>query len=454
MKLAFIYGILLLLSPGINAQTNAFKLLIKDASKEKILIAATASKYNSDLASLKGNNKKYIAEIYKERYEAIKEKFDENEIVTDAEASDYLNQLVQEVLKNNSFFNPSDLRIVFSKAWWPNASSMGEGTILFNIGLFRRLQNESQAVFVLCHELSHYYLNHGNNAIQRYVNTVYSDEFQKQLKSIQKSNYRKNQQVESLAKGLTFKNRRHGREFEHAADSMAVELMKNTGYDINEALSCLALLDSVDKDKYADSLQLSKRFDFVSFPFKKKWLYSDAITFAITKEEKQKAEDDSLKTHPDCSVRINKLSEAVKKNNKAGSKKFIISEERFKQLKLQFDFEILNYCFESNRVSRCLYYTLEMLSHFPENQYLHTLIGKCLNSFYSYQKKHELGKIVDLPGAAYTEVYNSLLQLIQNLRLHEIAALAYYYLEQFKWASINNTEFASVFKTSTENFNN
>jgi predicted SprT family Zn-dependent metalloprotease len=89
---------------------------------------------------------------------------------------------------------------------------MGEGTIFFNIGLFHRLQNESQAAFILCHELAHYYLNHSNDNIHQYVNTIYSDDFQQKLKSIQKLSYEKNKQLDALAKNLLFRNRRHGRD--------------------------------------------------------------------------------------------------------------------------------------------------------------------------------------------------------------------------------------------------
>ncbi|MGN6401246.1 MAG: M48 family metalloprotease [Flavisolibacter sp.] len=423
-------------------------------AKEKSLCDEITLRYKQDIAGLNGANKKYISEIYKERYEQVKEKFANNEIITDEKATNYLNQLVQEILKTNPLLHSSDLRIVFSKAWWPNASSMGEGTILLNIGLFNRLQNESQAIFILCHELSHYYLNHGNNLIQRYVNTIHSKEFQKQLKSIQKSTYRQNQQAESLAKEITFTSRRHGREFEHAADSMAVELMKNTSYDLTEALNTLALLDSVDKDKYNTPLQLASHFNFTSYPFKESWLRSDGLMFSIVTDAKTKAEDDSLKTHPDCKIRIEKLVESVQKFNKPNSKKFIISEEAFTKLKQQFDFEILAYCFEANNVSKCLYYALEMASFFPDNLYLNTLIGKCLNTLYSYQKNHELAKIVDMPGPSQPAEYNTLLKMIQNLRLHDIAALSYYYLLQFQAGSNQDSDFISVLNTSKRNFNN
>lgn len=453
MRCAILWVLFLLPCSLLKAQTAPAGFLSKNASKEKNLLEGLTARYNKDVSGLSGSNKKQVSEIYKERFELIKEKFAGNEIISDEKASGYLMQLAQEVLKANSFLNANELRILFSKAWWPNASSMGEGTILFNIGLFNRLQNESQAVFVLCHELSHYYLNHGNNAIQRYVTTINSDEFQKQLQSIKKSDYKQNQQVEALAKKITFNTRRHSREFEHAADSMAIELMKNTNYDLTEALQALALLDSVDKDKYHTPLNLSERFNFAAYPFKKSWLQSSALMFGVTKEEVKPAEDDSLKTHPDCPVRIQKLQDAVQKFSKKETKKFIISKDYFEELKTRFDFEILNYCFETKKVSTCLYYALQMTAAFPRNVYLHTLIGKCFNTLYTYQKNHELGKVTDLPGAVHSSEYNLLLRLIQNLRLQEMAAICYHYLLQFQ-PVFTDEEFTAVWSTSKQNFTN
>jgi Zn-dependent protease with chaperone function len=452
MKTAILLGLALL--PFVSfSQTNEtfFK---KDEVKIKSLSEGITNRYTKDVSSLEGKNKKYIAAIYKERVDLIKEKLDQGEALTDEQATNYLNALVAEVAKVNPIINPTELRVLFSREWWPNACSMGEGTIFFNIALFNRLQNESQAVFILCHELSHYYLNHGNNAIQKYITTLYSDEFQKQLKEIQKSEYRKNQQLENLAKGIAFRSHRHSREFENAADSMAIELMKKTNYDLSEALNVLALLDSVDKDKYNYPLNLSKRFDFATYPFKKTWLQTSTLSFAVVKDEKAKAEEDSLKTHPDCKMRILKLNDLVQKYNKPSNKKFIVSKERFEQLKNEFDFEIINFCLEKKDISRSLYYSLEMVNAMPENVYLHTVIGKCLNAIYSSQKKHELGKIVDLPKSVLPEEYNNLLHLIQNLRLNEIAAISYYYMQQFSGKYDNDSEFAATLKTSIENFKN
>src|SRR5690606_19405430 len=106
--------------------------------------------------------------------------------------------------------------------------SMGDGSIAINAGLFVYLDNEAELIFILCHEIAHYYLDHTNSSIKKYVETVNSDEVQKELKRLSKTQYRVNQQLEELTKAFTFNSRRHSRERETEADRMAFQFMKNT----------------------------------------------------------------------------------------------------------------------------------------------------------------------------------------------------------------------------------
>ena len=99
MKNVILGGFLLFFSFIAKAQAPSIDTLSKDASKEKALLDAVTTRHNKDIASLSGTNKKYIAEIYKERYESIKEKFTENEIISDTKASGYLAKLTGEILK-------------------------------------------------------------------------------------------------------------------------------------------------------------------------------------------------------------------------------------------------------------------------------------------------------------------------------------------------------------------
>jgi hypothetical protein len=102
------------------------------------------------LSTLAGKNKKYLEGLFKERYESIKKMFDHKEIVTEPVANECLQSLLHEIIKSNQAIGPLETRVAFSRAWWPNASSMGEGTILFNIGLFYKLHAHFTSHYRIC----------------------------------------------------------------------------------------------------------------------------------------------------------------------------------------------------------------------------------------------------------------------------------------------------------------
>ncbi|HVG13073.1 MAG TPA: M48 family metalloprotease [Flavisolibacter sp.] len=443
----------MLCSFAAGAQNVEYRPLPNDATADKALVTAVTKRFEKDVAALPPPNKKATAEIYRERFDLIVKRFQEGEVITNATTQAYFSRIVREVFRGNPNLDTTGLRIYFSRASDANASSLGEGTILFNIGLFHRLKNEAQAAFVVSHELAHYFLNHGNNDIQSHVNTIYSNEFQKKLKDIQKSGYRQNSQVEALTKNLLFKNRRHSRAFEQSADSMAVELMKNTRFDVREALTSLALLDSADKEKYNAPLRLETVFHFPSYPFKQAWIKSNMLVIKDSASKREKAEADSLKTHPDCKLRIERLSTPVAQYAKAGSVKFVGAEEEFAALQKQFDREMIEHAFQSKGVSLALYLALKMRTVYPGDLYANATIGRCLNEIYSYQKRHELSRIVDLPGPGVAEEYNSLLHLIQNTRLQEIAALSYHFLKQYETQLSTHPLYAPILAKSAEHFN-
>lgn len=427
-----------------------------DAGKYKEWIDATDKRYKTDVSGLAGKNKKYLEQIFKERYENVKKMYDQKEIITEPVANGYLQSLLNEIIRSNQVLSSLETRVAFSRTWWPNASSLGEGTIIFNIGLFYKLQNEGQAAFVLCHELAHLYLNHSNNAINKYVNTVYSDEFQEELKRINKSEFQKNQQLETLARSITFGSRRHSRENEAEADSLAVEWLKNTSFDVRESLSCLALLDSIDRDKYHVAPALNKVFNFQEYPFQERWVKEERSMFnsmAATSEAETKTEQDSLKTHPDCSNRINKLSNRVEQYYKPGTRAFVVSEKQFRSLQNDFDYEIIDFCYRSDDVSRSLYFTLQMLEAQPANAYLITNTGRCMNKLFTAQKSHTLGKVVEMPSPYYDKNYNTLLEFIQRVRLADLGAFSYYFLQHRQSSLITNEDFLATLIESKANFN-
>jgi len=107
--------------------------------------------------------------------------------------------------------------------------------------------------------------------MRRYVDAINSKDVQKELHKIKNAEYGKRQRVDDLMKNLTFDFRRHGRDHESQADSMAIEFMKQTRFSLSESLTTLALLDSIDTETLEAAPCLQKTFDSKEYPFQKKW---------------------------------------------------------------------------------------------------------------------------------------------------------------------------------------
>ena len=455
MRLFFLL-VIVCSSPPCFSQSITYKPLNDDAAQIKTWDANMATQHKQLLDTLRNYYKADFKKIYENRYTDLKELTAKNRILTDSVANNYLQQLVKTIFINNPVISQQGYRIRFTRDYWPNAASMGEGTIIFNIGLFTKLQNESQVAFVLCHEIAHYHLRHSQNSIERYVNTINSKEYQEELRRIVKSEYQRGKQLESLAKTLTFNSRRHTREHESSADSMALELFRNTPFKTEEALSCLALLDSIDKDKYNVAPALDKIFNFPQYPFQKKWIQEEQSLFsamaASSKEEKSK-ERDSLKTHPDCAVRVKQLSEKVKKYSTGNKHVAPVDAVSFKQLQELFDYEIIAHCYNNDDISRSFYYTLQLLQFRPNDPWLIANTGRCLNRMFLAQKNHELNKIVDLPSPWQEEKYNAVLQFIQRVRLMDFAAISYYFLQPHEKMENPSEDMLVALINSKINFN-
>jgi Zn-dependent protease with chaperone function len=417
-------------SQNIVAQPHVFAPAPVDTSLLTNLSAKYEKQYKQDMSALPSTNKKDFEEVYKHRWDNIKEKFDSKEVFTDKEAQQYLDALVQEIVKSNPALKDRPFNCYFSRSGNPNASYIGHGIILFNMGLFERLDNESQAAFVLCHEIGHYILKHSENNIARYVTTLNSDAVQKELAKIKSTEFRKREMVENLVKGLTFNTRRHGRDHENEADSMAVELMHNTRFDVSGALTTLALLDSIDIDTLKTAPCLERMFNAKNYPFQKKWIKKEEGLLgghALIKKDEEMA--DSLKTHPDCKLRMKALEPMINKYSNATATKDM-DKPRFDNLKNKFRYEVIEYAFASDNYTRSLYYTLEMIQNNPVDPYLVAQVGKIFNGFHNSQKAHKLSKIVELPSPSYPSNYNLLLQFVQNLYLENFASISYHFLNQ------------------------
>ncbi len=385
------------------------------------------------LASVGKENAKDYKKIYEEQFKEITELWKGSRPVTSPDAHAYLQSIVQKVIATNPELKGTDARIVFSRDWWPNAVSMGDGTIAINAGLVVYLNNEAELVFILCHELAHYYLEHTPKAIKKYVETINSTAFQSELKRLSKTEFGVNSQLKKLTQSFMFNSRRHNREKEAEADRYAFMFMKNTGYTTRAIKTCLELLDKVDDSLLYKPVALNRILDFIDYPFKKKWIQAESSIFSAMSDDNSPAdskEKDSLKTHPDCTRRISLLQDSFD-NTVTGGKEFLADEKLFNRLKKEFFIEMADHCYYSENLSRNLYYNLMLLQAEPDNARAAYSVVRCFNQLYDKQKNHKLGLAVDTESKGYTEDYNLLLRMLSRLKLDEIASLNYNFCRQY-----------------------
>lgn len=418
-----------------------------DSLLKKNYFDQSIGKKNKLIASA---DKKYAADykkIYEDQFTEIGKLWQTNRSVTSPGAHGYLQSIVQKIVSANTELAKTDARIVFSRDWWPNAYSMGDGTIAVNAGLMIFLDNEAELVFVLSHELAHYYLDHTNKSIRQYVEKINSATFQSELKRLSKTEYGTNKQLEELAKSFAFSNRRHSRDNEAAADRLAFMFMKNTGYDCNAIKTCLELLDKVDDSLLYQSPDVQQTFNFPDYPFKKKWIKKESSIFSEMDENgdaPERKEKDSLKTHPDCIKRISLLNDSIQSASTTG-KKFIVDETLFSQLKKDFFIEMTEQTYVEKNLSRNLYYSLLLLQGKENIPYAVYSIARCLNEVYDCQKSHKLGSKIDKETKGYPEGYNLLLRMLDQLRLEEIANINYNFCKQYETEMKNYTGFEKEF---------
>ena len=387
--------------------------------------------YKERVDQLPSKYRKDFLEVYAERWGNVKEKFDKQEIYTPVFAQEYLDALVTEIKKANPVLRDLSFHCYFSRSVVPNAEYIGEGIILFNMGLFQRMDNESEVAYVLGHEIAHFLLHHQENSIDKYVGAINSEEVQAGLRKIKGSEYRKREQLQKLVKGLTFDSRRHSRDHEAQADSMAVELVSNTRFDPAGALTALALLDKIDSITLNMASCLRQLFDFPNYPFQKKWIAHEEGLLGGHARLSGDVQEDSLKTHPDCQARIRLLTPVINRKAAAGSMKFVVDARQFATLQRIFRYETIEYAYLSKEYTSSLYYTMELLQRYPGDVYLVTQVGRLMNGFYAAQKEHKLSKVAAMPSPDYSTNYNLLLQFVQNLYLEEIASISHHYLGQY-----------------------
>lgn len=365
--------------------------------------------------------KSLIKTMQTDRVDYIIKLFNDDKIIVSSGLNTYVNKILTTLCASNPEL-PRDISLYIERNNVANATSYGEGTIIISLALLARLETEQQLAFVISHELAHYFLRHTKVALYHYADLNFDKELNREARNIRKSQYGNYTRMRELMNGIELGENRHSRAKEFEADQTGLTFFLNSGYaDAVAPVRTMQILDSVDHEIYQRNLDIEKHFNFKEFPFKASWInYKRPDMWQVKKDE-----SDTTKTHPSCLKRAAALSRYLTLRQIPVDTTLRVGYESVRK---QASIELIESNYHFKKYGRALFDALVLSEQYPNDAWLHAMIGKSMYQLYVAQSTHQLSASLDQPGRMHDENYDRFLNFVHQLRLGELENLAYQYV--------------------------
>lgn len=316
----------------------------------------------------------------------------------------------------------TNTRMIVTRSYIDNAFATGDGTVFINAGLIASLTNEDQLAFVIAHELAHGIMNHVQKNISNYLGSLYDKDLQAEYAKIIKNGYNTNKKVKALLMKVSSNNLYHQRNQESAADSMAFYILKKAGFDIGEAYNALKIFDL---NPVTVNSVFEKQPAF--FACIENWhtpAASPSSTSIFNVKTEAKDTSDSLKTHPDCKVRMAAIRKLLVQAGRDTSIELQDSADpRFKKVKLLARYESTQAMFDNEYFDKSLYSALCQLDSDKESVYLKSIAILSLLELKSYMQGHRYSEAVSNSSDRNPKDVNSFVEFLNSLNLSDFKKL-------------------------------
>ena len=322
----------------------------------------------------------------------------------------YVKNVFDSILISNPKINKNEVRLLLSRSRIPNAYSIGDGTIIINIGLIDFFNNDDQIAFVLCHELAHYLKEHSKQKILSTIKKEHQD--YKLIKKRQTSGT----QFKKVIKSDVYDERRHQRVFEFEADAEGLALFRNTNYSLSQVPSTILQLDLIDSISYQISQERLLEVLKIDFTDNRRSFESDFSNDDVP--ENSKWNSDSLRTHPACSLRSERLKEQLSNLN------FTINDSDIGKLhfnKMNVQAEMIEYMMYFEQFDLALLQLLDNLESNHNKGYSIGALSYTLFNLANYRRTHILNYAIEKDEDNLQEVHIKLIELLKSLQLDEIS---------------------------------
>ena len=363
-----------------------------------------------------------VEKSYTEVSNDFKENIDKGIFVDNKMFRSTINSLVEKIQNNNSSYKQlKDSKILLSFGSSPNAYAIGNDFVVLYIPLLHKLENEMQMAFIICHEIAHNLLKHSYKSIVDYATLKHSEDIKKQTREIEKKKYNKGQIASGLYKDIVYGKRKNNRLYEHQADSLGFILFQNAFPQYtHESIKTLKLLEHIDKE--TDSLSPDdyfKLFNTEKSPFKESWISSNELSEYNYEKNSKFWAVDSLKTHPDCEVRI----EYLNKHFKIAEKKEITASDEFILLKTSSLYNHILGLYFTEDYGKSLYESLKLYKNNTEDEFLKHMIKSNLIQLQQAQNNYTLNKYLETNNPKFSDSYNTFLYFLRQLRKSQMNAI-------------------------------
>ncbi|MFL1011336.1 M48 family metalloprotease [Flavisericum labens] len=405
-----------------------------DYDKRKLLISKIEGEneiFTKEIkSSYKGKLRKEVLSFYEESQNRFLELIKNKKFLFQERFENYSDSLFSTLAQNNPIVKEKKISLFLAKTPSPNAFSIGNGSIILNVGLFSFLDNEQQLLSIMAHEAAHEVLQHTKRSIESKakLNISVLAKNSGLYRSIKAEKFNRGSRSFDMLKNLLYEDGEKQRKNEVEADSLGYLLYKNTGASKTEYINALLKLKKYDSVPaiVLDSATYKKVFDLPEQPFKKAWTEREDFGVYNYDNYKEKIDLDSIQDHPEVQQRIDKLQSTFPELN--DSNIHITVNNTFKDLKRIANLAYAENLFYLNEYGLSTYLILKHLEDNYDDPYFQKWLSINFNAIYDAKKKYQLNRYVDrIAPAEQSQSYQRFLNFIWNLNLNEIKIIATYY---------------------------
>ncbi|KIC64903.1 M48 family metalloprotease [Chryseobacterium taiwanense] len=419
----FLYGFILCFGQAYKPLDTADYIKRKEFLKtfttdNENLITKSKSTYS-------GKRGSELSKIYKDLEKDFEKQVKNKDFVFNSVFEGKAKSLIARLKKNNPQI-PQGLTILIAKDNTPNAYCFADEVFVINMGLFNWLDNDDQLGAVISHELGHKISEH---SLKTFLQMIDQDQLDKiTLQDIKATKENRNSRAFNVMKNRIYKKGAERRKDEMQADSLGYAVFKNSDFKKAEFINTLKRLQDFDtiSPRELKVETYKKYFNLPKQEFKDKWLKKEDFSLYNYNHFKEKLNKDSLASHPEVVLRIEKLRKTFPelKNDVEAEK----ASESYESLAKIARMETLPNLFHSEDYGVGIYTSLQFLQDGEEEEYYKEWLGKCFVKIYEGRKNYNLNRYLDrVDPKNQSESYQQFLNFMWNLSMDEIKNIAEYY---------------------------